>query len=121
MSGFASAATACRAVSRYFGTLPQHDREESRTLWRARMEQLWRLSLRDATEQRPGAVRASVAIAQRVAQMDGLDAPTRLEIRDPDALEFEQVVAALAAANGVTLALEADPFADELEAEIVDE
>ena len=93
--GYSDDTAACRAVRAYFGTLPQHDHEEVRALWRQRMEVLWAQNLRDVREQRPGAVRAGVAVAQRAAALDGLDKPTQVEVYRPDAEEFLATVAQL--------------------------
>lgn len=80
VAGYAQPQNAIRACYAYFGTLPKVDREQERELWRQRLEHLWRQSIKDTTEQRPGAVRAGVAVAQRAAQLFGLDEPGRTEV-----------------------------------------
>jgi hypothetical protein len=75
IAGFTNPANALRAVKNYFGSLPDIEREDQRALWRARLEHLWAQALVDVQQQRPGAVRAAVAVGQRSAQLDGLDAP----------------------------------------------
>jgi len=106
-TGYYDAATCYRAVKRYFGEVPQHDRAEARELWRARYEHLWRMALEDVTKRRPGAVRAAVAVAQRAAALDGLDAPQRHEVIDPTPEQIQEVVARLVEAQGPP-AIEAD-------------
>lgn len=106
-AGYFDAATAHRAVKRYFGEVPVPDKVESRELWRARLEHLWRLSLEDVTKRRPGAVRAAVAVAQRASALDGLDAPTRHEVIDPTPEQIQEVVTRLVEAQGQP-AIEAD-------------
>ena len=80
-AGFTTAANGCRAVKTYSGTLPTLDREQERELWRARGEVMWRQSMQDMHDQRPGAVRAAVAVSQRSAQLFGLDEATRVDLR----------------------------------------
>ena len=63
----------------YFGRLPEPDHDEQRRLWRDRLEvlwrRLWRQTARDVQEQKPGAIRAGVAGADRAARLYGLDEP----------------------------------------------
>ncbi|MRG58287.1 hypothetical protein GE115_00125 [Agromyces sp. CFH 90414] len=99
--GYANGANAFRAVKRFFNRVPEPDRELVRSTWRERHETLWRISLEDAAKRRPGAVRAAVALARSAAQLDGLDAPSRLELVNPDAREFEQVLEELRRRTGV--------------------
>lgn len=80
VAGFTHPQNAVRAVRRYFGDLPQVDRQMERELWRERLEFLWRQTERDVLQQRTGAVRGGVAVAQRAALMLGLDEPTRTEV-----------------------------------------
>lgn len=107
--GFSDGTAANRAVSRYFGGLPQFDRDDYRQLWRDRLETLWRASARDVAEQRPGAVRSAVAVAQRAAALDGLDEPAELRLYTPGAEEFMRVVSEVRS-NMVTRTPEADVF-----------
>jgi hypothetical protein len=90
--GFSDGTAALRAVRRYFGQLPVIEREETRRLWRERNELLWKQAVRDTSEQRPGAIRAAVAVAQRAAALDGLDAPVRMEVSNPSVEEFNRLV-----------------------------
>lgn len=90
-TGFTDPSNCIRAVKAYFGTLPEVPREDARRMWRARHEALWSLTYRDAQDGRAGAVRAGVAVARSAAQLDGLDAPQRVEVT-PDAATFEAVV-----------------------------
>lgn len=85
-AGYANAPNALRAVKAYSGTLPTPAHEELRAMMRARSEAVWRQAFVDVLEQRPGAVRAAVAVLQRQAQLDGLDVPQRVEVDfgDPD-------------------------------------
>ena len=92
MKGGAPAAH--RAVSRYFGRVPQPDREMLRGVARARGEHLWRRALGEVerTEGAPAAVRAAVDVLRRHAALDGLDDPVRIDINDPSAEEFRRFV-----------------------------
>lgn len=109
VAGFTDAGNCCRAVKNYFGTLPVPDRAEQRDLWRERLELLWRQSVRDVQSQRPGAVRAAVALSQRAAQLDGLDEPTRQVVYTPRAEEVEAYIQRLGALQaGQSAAIEAD-------------
>lgn len=105
--GFANDANAIRAVRRFAGRLPDPSPEETRTVWRDRMEHLWSLAARDAETGRPGALRAGVAIADRAARLDGLDAPTRVHVT-PGAAELDEIVARLLRMGGVEEIVEAD-------------
>ncbi|MGE9350120.1 hypothetical protein ACQP60_11660 [Isoptericola variabilis] len=67
-------------MKNYFGTTPHPDAALAREMWRDRLEVLWRQVLKDAEQLRPGAVRAGVAVVQRAAALDGLDAPQQFEI-----------------------------------------
>jgi hypothetical protein len=111
--GFADDAGAIRAVRRFSGTLPAVEREASRALWRERIELLWVQARQDVDEQRPGAIRAATALAQRAAQLDALDVPPVSVVVSPTASEFESVVQRLVEAHGVRSAVEADIFNDE--------
>lgn len=112
LCGYASPGNACRAVSAYFGQLPQLDREELRALWRERHELMWRQSQRAVRDDKPGALRAAVAVARSASQLDGLDQPSRVELVTPDAEEFDRVVEVLLLAHrGGAGPEEADVFA----------
>lgn len=120
VAGFGDGPAACHAVKNYFGTLPQVDREDRRDLWRERYEALWRIALQDAEQSRPGALRAAVAVGQRAAALDGLDAPTSVKVESPKAAQLEALVQAMVEANTPPGApREADM--DELEAEVVED
>lgn len=106
IAGYSDAAVACRAVKRYFGTLPRIESEDMRDLWRERLETLWAFAHRDARKGRPGALRAGVAVAQRAAALDGLDAPTRYDVAT-DA-QLDHLLAQLFARAGVVDVLEAE-------------
>lgn len=112
--GYANGPNALRAVRNYVGTLPEPTLPELRSLWRERLEFLWPVAARDVEDGKPGAMRAAVAVAQRAAQLDGLDQPQRVEF-STDSAELDRMVRALLAAQGHP-DLEADVFA----AEIVD-
>jgi hypothetical protein len=113
--GYANPQNAMRAVRNLSGRLPEPTMREMRSLWRERLEFLWPVAVRDVEGGKPGAMRAAVAVAQRAAQLDGLDQPTRVEL-SADAGELDQMVRVLLAAQGVA-AREADIF----DAEIVDD
>lgn len=115
--GYENHSNVIRAVRTHFGTLPSPAREELRALARARGEVVWSQALRDVLEQRPGAVRAAVAVLQRQSALDGLDQPHRLhvEVGDDDMRELVAELSAVLGTNGV----EVDPL--ELTAEAVDD
>ena len=125
-AGWAEIATACgystpqnamRAVKNYTGTLPVIESTEGlRSLWRDRLEHLWPLAVRDAEGGRPGAMRAAVAVADRAAKLDGLDAPTRYELT-PDEARLEQLVGELLHRSGRPMIEDADV----LELEVLDD
>lgn len=118
VSGFTETSNCIRAVRSYFGTLPAPDRDELRLVWRERLEELWRQVRVDAAEQRPGAVRAAVAVAQRAVQLDGLDAPQRVSVESPDMARIEELLARFAVVMRGDVQ-EADVFA--VDAEVVDD
>lgn len=105
--GYANAPNAVRAVRNYVGRLPEPQAPELRSLWRERLEHLWPVAVRDVEAGKPGATRAAVAIAQRAAQLDGLDAPTRIEYT-PTEREYAEIVAAMLAHEGITLPIEGE-------------
>ena len=114
--GYANGPSALRAVRNYVGTLPEPTMPELRSLWRERLEFLWPLAVNDVEQGKPGAMRAAVAVAQRAAQLDGLDQPQRVEITG-GAAEIDRMVHALLAAQGEGYVEEPDVF----DAELVDD
>lgn len=98
--GYANGPNALRAVRNFAGSLPQPEMPELRSLWRERLEFLWPIAARDVEAGKPGAMRAAVAVAQRAAQLDGLDAPQRVQVESADAAELAAMVGALLAAQG---------------------
>lgn len=110
-AGYSCGENAARAVRQTYGTLPELDRSEQRSLWRARLEALWRQALRDALENHPGALTAAVRVAQAAARLDGLDAPTELVVHNPTAQELEAWVARMLSSTTPELE-EADIFED---------
>src|SRR5690606_25076754 len=108
--GYANEANAVRAVRRYFGRLPQPDHEELRALWRERHEVLWRQSQDAIRDDKPGALRAGVAVARSAAQLDGLDRPTQLAVYYPSDEEFNATIATLRQLMIAGRAKEADIF-----------
>jgi AraC-like DNA-binding protein len=97
--GYANDANVIRAVRRFVGRLPEPSPEETRTVWRARMEHLWGIAVRDADAGRPGALRAGVAIADRASRFDGLDAPQRVEL-SPGSEVLDAMVAEMMRRSG---------------------
>src|SRR5688572_7746070 len=75
MAGYATPESAIKGVQSAFGELPPLQAADLRNLWRDRLEVLWRQTLTDIAEQRPGAVTAGVRVAQAAALLDGLNAP----------------------------------------------
>ena len=116
--GYSDPANVVRAVREYYGQLPQPDREELRELARARGEVLFEQALVDVLQQRPGAVRAAVAVLQRQAQLDALDRPSKIEISVTDA-DMRELIDDLAQQLGAN-SPEVDPLA-EVWAEVVDD
>lgn len=82
--GFNSAGNACRAVTNYFGEVPEVDRNMHREIARQRTDYLWRQAMRDVNERRGGAIQSAVAVLARQARLDGLDAPTRSRVSRSD-------------------------------------
>ncbi|WP_341942336.1 hypothetical protein [Microbacterium sp. LWH10-1.2] len=116
--GYANGPNALRAVRNYVGRLPEPSMPELRSLWRERLEFLWPVAVRDAESGKPGAMRAAVAVAQRAAQLDGLDQPQRVEV-NASAAEIAQLVNLLSRSQGG--ATEADVFElDVIDAEVID-
>jgi len=93
VAGYASAPNALRGVRDGLGSIPQVDVQEMRVLWRDRLEVMWQQTLRDMREQKPGAVTAGVRVATAAAALDGLNAPTKVEVAVAE--QFEMVVAEL--------------------------
>lgn len=123
MVGYGNASNAYRAVKNYFGQVPQIDREMLRGMARARGEMLWLRALQqvERTEGAPAAIRAAVAVLERHARLDGLDAPTKVDVNGPDPLEFERFVRLAAIGAGLSIPEEADIFEDIEDAEVVGE
>lgn len=119
--GFTDASNAVRCVRRVFARLPEVEREDQRQLWRARLEHLWRQALADALEQRPGAITSGVRVATAAAALDGLNAPDKIELTTPTAVELQNFVTAVMAANRPQLEeddiLDADVVEDVVEDE----
>lgn len=88
VAGFTDKSNCFRAVRRAYGSVPEPEREEQRRLWRDRIEHLWRQSVKDVAEQRPGAVTAGVRVAGAAAVLDGLNAPTEVVV-SPSTAELE--------------------------------
>lgn len=116
--GYANGPNALRAVRNFAGRLPEPSVPELRSLWRERLEFLWPLAARDVEDGKPGAVRAAVAVADRASRLDGLDAPTRVEV-SATVQELNAIARELIAAEGASGDVEADLWT--LDAEIVDE
>lgn len=112
--GYANAPNAVRAVRNFAGTLPEPSNPELRSLWRERLEYLWPLAARDVEAARPGAIRAAVAIADRAAKLDGLDAPSRLEV-SASVQELNEIAAAMITRE------RGDSEADIFDAEVIGE
>ena len=123
--GYANPQNAMRAVRELYGTMPEIDTGTARALLRDRAEKVWMQIQVDMREQRPGATRAAIAVLQRMAALDGLDAAAKLELVTPTDDEMHRVVHELVAIRreqlGSLVPVEADPFADEyLDAEVVE-
>ena len=92
--GYASPQNAMRAVRNYAGRLPELTMPELRSMWRERLEALWPIAFADVERGKRGATRAAVAIAQRAAALDGLDAPARMQV-EASAAELDAMVRVL--------------------------
>lgn len=90
VAGYANGDIAATAVKRVYGKVPPLEREALRTLWRERLELAWRQAVVDMTEQRPGAITAAVRIASAAAALDGLNAPTQVDVTVLQTLEALQ-------------------------------
>lgn len=111
-----------RAVKNYFGSVPQPDREMLREIARQRGERLWLRAVAAVEEMpSPAAIRAAVAVLERVAKLDGLDKPTRVSVA-PDNETFEALVELAAKGAGIELPEEADIFdAEYVDAEVIED
>lgn len=96
--------------------MPTVKRDDLRNLWRDRLEGIWRQAFKDALEGRPGAITAAVRVHQAAALLDGLNAPSVLELSTPSQHEIDTFVAEIIKAQGGELE-ESDIF----EGEIVEE
>lgn len=119
LAGFSDESGARRAVKRVYGEVPQVEREELRRLWRDRLEVVARQAMQDVLDRRPGAVTSYVRLMQAAARLDGLDEPSRLELSTPSEREIVAWVDAMVAHNRPQL-VEADIFADPLDAEVIE-
>lgn len=124
-AGYSNAANCMRSVRRVYDALPPVDREHQRALWRDRLELLYRQAVVDVQEQRPGAIAAAVRIAQIAAKLDGLDAPTQIDVTNPTTREIEAWIDSVLAQSRPVL-VEGDIFNPEgdddiVEADVVDE
>jgi hypothetical protein len=110
-------------VKNYFGTVPQIDREMLRGIARARGEVVWLRALKalEASNGAPAAVRAAISVLERQARLDGLDAPTKVEVQQPEEMEFDRIVRLAAVAGGLSIPEEGDPFEDIEDAEVVED
>lgn len=59
------------------------------------------------------AVRTGLSIVDRFAKLNGLDAPTEVNIHMPNAEQFETFIALAARGAGIEVPIEADPFSEE--------
>lgn len=116
------APAAHRAVSRYFGRVPQPDRELLREIARQRGEMLWAKAAEAVEEMpSPATIRAAVAVLERASRLDGLDAPAEVKLNAVDDVQFNRLLEAAARGMGMPLPVEADIFAGEyMDAEVVD-
>jgi hypothetical protein len=80
LAGFSSAQNAYRAVLRRRGQLPVSERGDLRDIWRIRLESFWRQAALDVQDRRPGAITHAVRLASAAMQLDGLAAPTKVDI-----------------------------------------
>jgi hypothetical protein len=92
VAGYRSREAAMKAVRNTYGQLPRIERDDARHLWRERGELLWRQALRDALDQRSGAVTAAVRVIQAMTALDGLNAPAQVVLHSPSEAEIEEWV-----------------------------
>lgn len=122
--GYANASNAYRAVQRFFGQVPDVDRAMLRGVARARGEALWMRAFAEVERSKgaPVAVRAAVAVLERHARLDGLDAPSQVSVSAVDEQSFQRVVELAALGMGFAAPVEADIFdAEFVEAEVVED
>lgn len=67
------------------------------------------------------AVRAAMVIVDRKIRLHGLDAPAEHIVYTPGQDEFTRIIELAARGQGLSLPEEGDPFADEIEGEVVDD
>ena len=120
VAGYTNGSNCRRAVMRVYGQLPRVKREDLRHLWRERLERLWRQALQDAGEKRPGAITAAVRLEQAAAALDGLNAPSQVELYSPSQHELDAFVAAVLAQRH-QYPEEGDIFAVAVDAEVVED
>lgn len=78
--GYSTAEGALSAVRSAYGSLPQIDRDVLRAIWRDRLESLWSSTVSDVADRVPGAVTAGVRVVTAAAALDGLNAPTEVNV-----------------------------------------
>lgn len=120
VAGYSDATNARKAVVSAYGRAPEIDRDRLREVWRARVEEAYRINREDMTNRVPGATTAFVRIADRAARLDGLDEPSRVEVSNPSHREIAQWVSDVIAASNGHMAEEADIFADVVDADVVE-
>jgi hypothetical protein len=98
--GYANGPNAVRAVKAYSGMLPTPTCDELRQLMRARSELVLQQAFPDVLGQRPGVVRAAVAVMQWQTQLDGLDARQRATV-DFDSPDVHSQLGPIRASCGV--------------------
>ena len=119
VSGYTDGSNCRRAVTSVYGQLPKVEREDMRHLWRERLELAWRQVVRDMADRQPGAVTAAVRVAQAAVALDGLAAPSVIELSSPSEREIVAWVDAMVAQARPALE-EADIFADPPDAEVIE-
>ncbi|MCR1784110.1 hypothetical protein KVF89_16340 [Nocardioides carbamazepini] len=107
--GYSDRSNVIRLVREVFEELPEPDRTELRSLWRDRLERVWRQGMIDAHQQRPGAITALVRIAEAAMRLDGLNAPAEVVVHAPTEQELEAWVA-LVLDTGAPVLEEGDIF-----------
>ena len=87
IAGYVDATGACAAVRKWYGQLPEIEHEDQRTLWRNRLESLWRQAVIDVRDRQHGAITAAVRVGGLAMQLDGLAMPTKVSLTAETSLD----------------------------------
>lgn len=129
--GYKSPAQARVAAERVLGAMHNSaDREAARNVTRARLNKMLKIASEYLSQETIVVKRKGkdvelvnteqykwfmgfLAVTDRLAKLDGLDAPVKVEVRNPDAEEFEAVIHQMERLVGRPMSIEGDPFASQ--------